>query len=83
MPSARAWRAVASEVGTPTTFKPFAHLGADQIDEMAGGRAGAEAEPHARLHEADRPFRRLPLVGLAVRQIPHSAAGVARPAAMA
>ena len=59
--------------------EPLANLGADQIDEMAGGRACAEAKPHARPNEGDRLFSGLMFVGLAVRQIPHSAAGVSRP----
>ncbi len=64
-------------------LQSLAHFGADEIDERAGGRAGAEAKPHARPHEGDRPLRRLPLETLAVRQCPHSAAGVSRPRAMA
>ncbi len=32
-----------------------AHTLAEQFDEMLGGRAGAEAEPHARAHEFEGP----------------------------
>ncbi len=53
-PSRSASRRVASEVGTPTTRKPAAHPLGQQLDEMPRGRAGAEAEPHARPHEFER-----------------------------
>ena len=43
----------------------------DEIDEMAGGRAGAEAEPHAGPHEFKRALGRLPLSPIAVRRCGH------------
>ena len=51
---------VASEVGTPITSQPGAHPLAEQLDEMLGGRAGAEPELHAVAHMLQRPRRRLP-----------------------
>ena len=65
-------------------LEALANLSADEVDEKAGGRAGAETKLHARPDEIDRPFRRLPLVGLAARQFLNSATGGVRPpAAMA
>ena len=60
MPHCSAWARVASEVGTPITFKPGAHLFAEQVDEMLRGRTGAEAELHAVAHLLQRARRRLP-----------------------
>ncbi len=34
--------------------EPGAHALTQELDEMLGGRAGAEAEPHARTHEFER-----------------------------
>ncbi len=53
-PSRSAWARVVSEVGTPTTLEAPAHPLGQKLDEMLGGRAGAEAEPHARPHPFDR-----------------------------
>jgi hypothetical protein len=39
--------------------QPVAHPRAQQLDEMLGGRAGAEAELHPALHEIERARRRL------------------------
>ena len=53
MPQASAWARVASDVGTRDDVEAGANALAEQIDEMLGGRAGAEAEPHARRDEFD------------------------------
>ena len=44
---------------------------ADEIDEVARGRARAEAEPHARLDEVERALRRLPFPLISVHARRH------------
>ena len=52
-PSRSASLRVASEVGTAITSRPARTRSRQKLDEMLGGRAGAEAKPHARTHEVD------------------------------
>ena len=47
-----------------------AHPLGQQLDEMLGGRAGAEAEPHARPHPFDRQRRGLTFLRFDVHERP-------------